>query len=193
MDTSLFFIFISACLINNFVLTSFLGICSFVGVSNKVDTALRMGAAVTFVMLISSISAFLVHKALLYFNTTYLELIAFIVVIASVVQIVEMVIKKYSPALFRTLGIFLPLITTNCAVLAVALLQTKNNYSFLECIVFALGAGLGYTLALLIMSGLREDLDLADVPKLLKGAGLTLLVAAIISLSFMGFAGLGGQ
>jgi len=191
MEASLFFIFISACLINNFVLSSFLGICSFLGVSNKISTAVRMGMAVTFVMLISSFSAFFIHKILVYFTVTYLELIAFIVVIASIVQLVEMVIKKYSPTLFRTLGIFLPLITTNCAVLAVALLQTSRNYSLLQCIAFAFGGGCGFTLALVIMAGLREEIDLACPPKLLKGAGLTLLVASIISMSFMGFQGIG--
>ena len=193
MDSSLLFIFISACLVNNFVLSSFLGICPFLGVSGKISTAFRMGIAVTFVMLISSICAYGIHKLLLYFSVTYLELICFIVVIASVVQLVEMIIKKYSPDLFRALGIFLPLITTNCAVLAVALLQTSRGYSFLQCIFFALGGGLGFTLALLLMAGLREEIDLADPPKLLKGTGLVLLVAGILSMSFMGFAGLGGE
>ncbi|MGI6525339.1 MAG: electron transport complex protein RnfA [Bdellovibrionota bacterium] len=193
MDNSLIFIFISACLINNFVLVSFLGCCPFLGVSGKLDTAFRMGVAVTFVMLVSSVCAFGIHKILSYFDANYLGIITLIIVIASVVQLLEMVIRRYSPALFRALGIFLPLITTNCAVLAVALLQTSKGYSFIECLVFALGGGVGFTLALVIMAGLREDLELADVPSLLKGAGLTLLVASILSMSFMGFTGLGGN
>ncbi len=191
-NESLSLIFINAAIINNFVLSVFLGICPFLGVSGKIDTASRMGAAVTFVMLVSSSCAYLLHKLLAYYGALYLELIAFIVVIASVVQLVEMIIKKFSPALFRALGIFLPLITTNCAVLAVALMQTSREYNFLQCLTFALGGGLGFTLALVIMAGLREDLDLADTPALLRGAGLTLLVAAVLSMAFMGFAGLGG-
>jgi len=191
-DVSPIQVFINACLINNFVLSMFLGICPFLGVSNKTDTAVRMGAAVTFVMLVSSICAFGIHRALLAINAPYLHLISYIVVIASAVQLVEMFIKKFSPALFRALGIFLPLITTNCAILGVALFQTNRQYDFLQCLGFALGAGAGFTLALLLMSGLRERLDLSDVSSIVKGAALTLMIAGILSMAFMGFAGMGG-
>jgi electron transport complex protein RnfA len=185
-------IFIDACLINNFVLSLFLGICPFLGVSGKIDTAVRMGAAVTFVMLVSSICAFGIHIALEAINAPYLHLISYIVVIASAVQLVEMFIKKFSPALFRALGIFLPLITTNCAILGVALFQTSRQYDFVQSLSFALGAGVGFTLALLIMSGLRERLELSDVSSVVKGAALTLMIAGILSMAFMGFAGMGG-
>ena len=185
-------VFINACLINNFVLSMFLGICPFLGVSGKTDTAVRMGAAVTFVMLVSSTCAFGIHRALLAINAPYLHLISYIVVIASAVQLVEMFIKKFSPALFRALGIFLPLITTNCAILGVALFQTNRNYDFLQCLSFAVGAGVGFTLALLLMSGLRERLELSDVSTVVKGAALTLMIAGILSMAFMGFAGMGG-
>jgi electron transport complex protein RnfA len=185
-------VFINACLINNFVLSMFLGICPFLGVSAKTDTAVRMGAAVTFVMLVSSICAFGIHRALVAINAPYLHLISYIVVIASAVQLVEMFIKKFSPALFRALGIFLPLITTNCAILGVALFQTNRQYDFVQCLSFAIGAGVGFTLALLLMSGLRERLELSDVSSVVKGAALTLMIAGILSLAFSGFAGMGG-
>ncbi|MCB0558376.1 MAG: RnfABCDGE type electron transport complex subunit A [Lewinellaceae bacterium] len=190
-EESLWYIFINASLINNFVLAYFLGICPFLGVSGKMETATKMGGAVTFVMLISSMCAFAIHALLVAINATFLQLISFIVVIASTVQLVEMFIKKMSPALFRALGIFLPLITTNCAILAVALFQTNKGYGFIESLVYALGAGAGFTLALVLMAGLREQLEFADVPGIVKGTALTLLVAGILSLSFMGFAGLG--
>lgn len=189
---SYWFIFINASLINNFVLAYFLGICPFLGVSGKLETATRMGGAVTFVMLISSMSAYGIHALLVAVNAPFLQLISYIVVIASTVQLVEMFIKKMSPALFRALGIFLPLITTNCAILGLALFQTSKAYSFTQSIVYALGAGAGFTLALVLIAGLREQLDLADVPNVAKGTALTLLVAGILSLTFMGFAGLGG-
>lgn len=191
---SLPFIFLNAVFVNNFVLSLFLGICPFLGVSAKRETAARMGLAVIFVMLVSSmcaygINAVLEHPAV---NAPYLRLICYIAVIASAVQLVEMFIKKTSPALFQALGIFLPLITTNCAILGLALFQTQKGYDFLQCIVYALGAGGGFTLALIIMAGLREQLQLADVPNPVKGAALTLMLAGILSLAFMGFAGLGG-
>ncbi len=189
---SLSFIFLNACIINNFVLSMFLGICPFLGVSGKRDTALRMGAAVIFVMLVSSACAYGINALLVKLNVEYLRLICYIAVIASAVQLVEMFIKKFSPGLFRALGIFLPLITTNCAILGLALFQTQREYNFFQCLAFALGAGGGFTLALMIMSGLREELDLADVPNVVKGAALTLILAGILSLAFMGFAGLGG-
>lgn len=185
-------IFLNACLINNFVLSLFLGICPFLGVSGKLETATRMGLAVIFVMLVSSTCAYGLNKILIHYDAEYLKLICYIAVIASAVQLVEMFIKKFSPALFRALGIFLPLITTNCAILGLALFQTQKGYNFVQCLVYALGAGAGFTLALTIMAGLRESLDLADVPSVVKGTALTLIVAGILSLAFMGFAGLGG-
>jgi electron transport complex protein RnfA len=188
---SLWFIFINASLINNFVLAYFLGICPFLGVSGKMETASKMGGAVTFVMLITSICAYGIQVFLKAIDAPFLQLISFIVVIAGTVQLVEMFIKKMSPVLFRALGIFLPLITTNCAILGLALFQTNKGYGFMESIVYALGAGAGFTLALILMAGLREKLDFAEVPAIVKGTALTLLVAGILSLSFMGFAGLG--
>ena len=185
-------IFINACLINNFVLAYFLGICPFLGVSAKLATASRMGGAVTFVMLVSSICAFGIQTLLVAIDAPYLKLIAFIAVIASTVQLVEMFIKKVSPALFRSLGIFLPLITTNCAILGLALFQTNKGYSFVQCIVYALGAGAGFTLALVLMAGLREKLELAEVPDVTKGTAMALMIAGLLSVTFMGFGGLGG-
>ena len=190
-DLSLWSIFINACLINNFVLAYFLGICPFMGVSGKLSNAVRMGAAVSFVMLIASMCTFGINLLLQAINAPYLQLISYIVVIASTVQLVEMFIKKTSPRLFRALGIFLPLITTNCAILGLALFQTNRGYNFVESITFALGAGLGFTLALVLMAGVREKLDLADVPQLLKGTAVSLMIAGILSMTFMGFAGLG--
>jgi len=188
---SLWNIFVNASLVNNFVLAYFLGICPFLGVSGKMDTASKMGGAVTFVMLISSVCAYGIHLLLVAINAPFLQLISYIVVIASTVQLVEMFIRKMSPTLFRALGIFLPLITTNCAILAVALFQTNKGYGFLESIVYALGAGAGFTLALILIAGLREQLEFAEVPNTVKGTALTLLIAGILSLTFMGFAGLG--
>ncbi len=185
-------IFISSCLVNNFVLAYFLGICPFLGVSGKFQTALRMGLAVIFVMIVASVSAYFINVLLIIFNVEYLRLICYIAVIASTVQLVEMFIRKYSPALFRALGIYLPLITTNCAILGVALFQTNRQYNFIQSLFFALGAGVGFTLALVIIAGLREELRLSEVPNIVKGAALTLFLAGIMSLSFMGFAGLGG-
>lgn len=188
---SLWYIFINASLVNNFVLAYFLGICPFLGVSGKMETATKMGAAVTFVMIISSMCAFGIHALLVTINAPFLQLISFIVVIASTVQLVEMFIKKMSPSLFRALGIFLPLITTNCAILGLALFQTNKGYGFIESFVYALGAGAGFTLALVLIAGIREQLEFAEVPKMVKGTALTLLVAGILSLTFMGFSGLG--
>lgn len=189
---SLNFIFINACVINNFVLSTFLGICPFLGVSGKLETASRMGIAVTFVMLVTSACATGINLLLGYLQMEYLRLICFIVVIACAVQLVEMVMKKFSPALFRALGIYLPLITTNCAILGLALFQTFKHYDFVQGLVYALGAGAGFSLALVIMAGLRERLELAEVPDLARGTALSLIIAGILSLAFMGFAGLGG-
>lgn len=189
---SLTFIFLNAFLINNFVLAMFLGICPFLGVSGKISTAWNMGLAVIFVMLVSSSCAYGINAILVRFDLEFLRLISYIAVIASAVQLVEMTIKKVSPALFRTLGIFLPLITTNCAILGLALFQTNREYNFLQCLAFSVGAGVGFTLALVLMAGLREKLELADVPDVSKGAALSLMLGGMLSLAFMGFAGLGG-
>ncbi len=185
-------IFFSTLLVNNFTLAMFLGLCSFFGVTSKIDTAWRLGAANTFVLLITAVSVWLLNTFLLA-KTPFLRTIAFIVVIASTVQIVEMIIKKYLPALFRELGIYLPLITTNCAILGLALFQTTRNYNLIEGVVFAFGAGLGLTLALTLMASIRERMDVADVPAMAKRMGLVLIVASCLSMAFMGFAGLGSQ
>ncbi len=190
-EETLWYIFLNASLINNFVLAYFLGICPFLGVSGKIDTASKMGGAVTFVMIVASMCAFGIHSLLVAIDAPFLQLISYIVVIASTVQLVEMFVKKISPALFRALGIFLPLITTNCAILGLALFQTNKGYGFVESFVYAFGAGAGFTLALVLMAGLREQLNFAEVPSVVKGTVLTLLIAGILSLSFMGFAGLG--
>lgn len=186
-------IFINACLVNNFVLAYFLGICPFLGVSGKLATASKMGGAVMFVMLISSICAYAIHAFLVVIGAEFLQLISYIVVIASTVQLVEMFIKKMSPTLFKALGIFLPLITTNCAILGLALFQTNKGYDFVQSIVYALGAGTGFTLALVLIAGVREQLEFAEVPEVVKGTVLTLIIAGILSLTFMGFSGLGSQ
>lgn len=191
IDAELWSLFVNAALVNNFVLAYFLGICPFLGVSGRIDSAARMGVAVTFVMLIASLCAFGLHRLLTLIDARYLELIAFIVVIASTVQLVEMFVRRVSPALFEALGLYLPLITTNCAILAVALFQTQRGYGLLECVVFALGAGVGFTLALVLMAGIREKLALGAVPDVARGVAITLLLAGILSLAFMGFAGIG--
>ncbi|MCP3984450.1 MAG: RnfABCDGE type electron transport complex subunit A [bacterium] len=190
-DQGLGSIFLNACLINNFVLAYFLGLCPFLGVSNRLETAVRMGGAVSFVMLVASVCSFGIERVLVAIDAPYLRLISFIVVIASTVQLVEMFIRKTSPALFRSLGIFLPLITTNCAILGLALFQTNKGYDFAQSIAYALGAGAGFTLALVLMAGLREKLELAPVPDPVRGTALALVLAGILSMAFMGFAGLG--
>jgi electron transport complex protein RnfA len=182
-------ILISAMLVNNFTLVLFLGLCPFMGVSAKVDTALRMGGANIFVLTITSIAASFLNAYVLPY-APYLRLISFIVVIASLVQIVETVIKKVSPTLFRELGIFLPLITTNCAILGLAIFQTNRGYGFVEGLFFAIGAGLGLTLALVLMASIREKTELADVPSIARGMGLVLIIAGSLSMAFTGFAGL---
>ena len=190
-EQSLWSVFINASLINNFVLAYFLGICPFLGVSGKLSTATRMGMSVTFVMIVASLCAYGINALLILLNAPFLQLISYVIVIAATVQLVEMFIKKTSPALFRALGIFLPLITTNCAILGVALFQTNRNYDLLQSLVFAFGAGLGFTLALILMAGVREKLQLADVPDVAQGTAIALIIAGILSLTFMGFAGLG--
>ncbi len=189
--SSLNYIFFNAFLANNFVLALFLGLCPFLGVSGKLDTAFPMGIATMFVMLISSVCAFFINQVLVAYDIEYLRLISYIAVIASAVQLVEMTLKKFSPGLFRSLGIFLPLITTNCAILGLALFQTFKEYNFLQSLVYALGAGAGFTLAILLIAGLRERLDLARLPSITQGAALSLMIGGLLSLSFMGFAGLG--
>lgn len=184
-----FWIFASAAVINNFTLSYFLGLCPFFGVSKKIDTAFRLGLANIFVMLITSVCAWFLNNYVLP-HAGYLRLMTFIVVIASSVQFVEMAIKKLSPALFRALGLFLPLITTNCAILGLALFQTNRGYTFLQGIFYALGAGVGLTLALVLMAGVREESELSEVPDVLQGAAMSFLIAGILSMAFMGFAGL---
>jgi Na+-translocating ferredoxin:NAD+ oxidoreductase subunit A len=185
----LLWILVSALLVNNFVFFYFLGLCPFMGVTQRMATALRMGMATLFVMLITAVSAWFLNAFILP-HAPYLRLISFIVVIASVVQIVEMVIKKVSPGLFRDLGIFLPLITTNCSILGLAIFQTLREYALVQSLFFAVGAGLGFTLALVLMASIRMELDLADVPSVVKGTALVFLVAGVLSLAFMGFAGM---
>ena len=187
----IFIVFISASIVNNFVLTYFLGICPFLGVSNKIDSSFSLGLATTFVMVITAVFSWLInHYILILFNVPFLEYVSFIIVIASMVQLVEMFVKKTSPVLYRALGIFLPLITTNCAILGLALFAVLRDYSFIQTIVFGIGAGVGFTLAIVVMAGIREELEMADVPIPLQGAGITLIVAGFLALAFMGFAGL---
>lgn len=190
---SLSFIFLNTVLANNFVLAMFLGLCPFLGVSGKLNTAVPMGIATLFVMLVSSVSAYAVNLILVALNIEFLRLIAYIVIIASAVQLVEMTLKKYSPALFRSLGIFLPLITTNCAILGLALFQTFKGYNLSQSVTYALGAGFGFTLAIALMAGLREKLTLSKLPSVTQGAALSLMLGGLLSLAFMGFAGLGGS
>jgi electron transport complex protein RnfA len=187
--SNLLWIFISALLINNFVLAYFLGLCPFLGVSQRLDTAFRLGLATLFVMLVTALCTWFLNRYILIY-APYLRLISFIVVIASTVQFIEMLIRKLSPALFRALGIFLPLITTNCAILGLALFTTNKGYGLVEGLVYALGAGLGFTLALVLMAGLREESALAPVPSLIRGTAMNLIIAGILSMAFMGFAGL---
>ncbi len=187
----LLIILLSSILVNNFVLAQFLGICPFLGVSGRISSAVSMGVAVTFVMTITAIVTWPIYNLVLApAKLDFLQIVIFILVIASLVQFVEMFIKKTSRALYDALGIYLPLITTNCAILGFALLAVMRKYTYLQTITFGVGAGLGFTLALIIMAGIREELQFADVPQSLKGAGITLLIAGILALSFMGFAGL---
>lgn len=187
----LILIFISAAIVNNFVLAYFLGICPFIGVSNKLSSAFPMGLATTFVMVLTATVTWLIyHLILVPYNVEYLEYVSFILVVASLVQFVEMFIKKISQPLYRALGIFLPLITTNCAILGLALFIVLKEYSFVEAIFYGVGAGAGFTLAISIMAGIREELELANVPRSFQGAPITLIVAGLLALAFMGFAGM---
>lgn len=186
-------IFISAIFVNNIVLSQFLGICPFLGVSKKVDTALGMSAAVAFVLTLATIVTFLVQKLVLdVFGLQYLQTITFILVIASLVQMVEIVLKKVSPALYQALGIFLPLITTNCAVLGVAILVIQKDYNMLEGIVYALSTAIGFGLAMTVFAGMREQLEMVNIPKGMRGMAIGLVSAGLLSLAFMGFSGVDG-
>ena len=184
-------ILFSAMLTDNFVLSKFMGICPFLGVSKKLDSAAGMGAAVTFVMICATICTYPIYTLLLVpFGLEYLKTIAFILIIALFVQLLEMIMKKVLPALYNSLGVYLPLITTNCAVLGATILNIDNGYTFGQSIVDALGAGLGFTLALLIFSGVRSRVEKADVPETFKGVPATLIAASIVSVSFMSFSGM---
>lgn len=186
-----FIIIISSIFVNNVVLSQFLGICPFLGVSNRVSTSLGMGAAVTFVMAISSIVAYLIqYYVLVPLGIQYMQTIVFILVIAALVQMVEIILKKVSPALYQALGIFLPLITTNCAVLGIAILLVQKEYNLGESVVFATATAIGFSLALVLFAGLRERLELEDVPAGMKGMPIALLTASILAMAFMGFSGL---
>lgn len=185
-------ILLAAILTNNMVLSKFLGICPFLGVSKKTDTALSMSIAVTLVMVVSTAVTWPIYHFILSPNYTYLETIVFILVIAAIVQFIEIVLKRYIKPIYNALGIYLPLITTNCAVLGITMLNITNELGFVQSLVNALGAGLGFMLAMLLFSGVRERLETADIPEFLKGLPITLVAAALVSLSFLGFAGIGG-
>ena len=183
-------IFISAIFVNNIVLSQFLGICPFLGVSKKIDTALGMGMAVAFVLTISTAATFLIQKLVLDpLGLQYLQAITFVLVIAALVQMVEIVLKKVSPALYQSLGIFLPLITTNCAVLGVAILVIQKDYTLMSSIIYAFSTAIGFALALVVFAGIREQLALVAVPKTMRGVALVLVTAGLLSLAFMGFSG----
>lgn len=186
-------IFISAIFVNNIVLSQFLGICPFLGVSKKIDTALGMGVAVAFVLTLATIVTYLVQKWVLDpFGIQYLQTIAFILVIAALVQMVEIIMKKVSPALYQALGIFLPLITTNCAVLGVAILVIQKDYNLLQSVVYAFSTALGFGLALTVFAGMREQLALVNIPRGMRGMAIVLVTAGLLSLAFMGFSGVDG-
>ena len=192
---TMFKIFISVVIVNNFVLFRFLGLCPYIGVSKDSESALGMGMAVMFVMtMTSAVTWFIYNYLLVPLHIEYLHLIAFILTIATLVQLVEMIIQKTSPGLYESLGIFLPLITTNCAVLGVAMLNKDTlfgqNLSFLKCIIQGFGAGVGFTLAMFLMSGIRERLELADVPECLKGVPIAFITAGLLAIAFLGFSGM---
>ena len=191
--TAIFAIVITAMLVNNVVFSQFLGLCPYFGVSKKLDTALGMSFAVMFVMTLAAAITYVIqHFVLEPLGIGYLQTIAFILVIASLVQLVEIVLKKIARTLYEALGIFLPLITTNCAVLGVAILATQNKYDFLETLIFALASAVGFMIALVIFAGIRERLELRRVPKLMQGTAIAMITAGILAMAFMGFAGLGG-
>lgn len=183
-------LFLYIVLVNNVITSQFLGICPFLGVSKKTDTAIGMGVAVTFVTALASVITYFIQIVLNNYKLEYLQTIAFILVIASIVQFVEMVIKKTSPSLYQALGVFLPLITTNCAVLGIAIVNINNNYNIIETIVNGVGAGIGFTLAIVIFAGIRERLELSDVQESFQGFPITLISASLMSIAFLGFTGL---
>jgi electron transport complex protein RnfA len=188
---SYFIIIISAIFVNNVVLAQFLGICPFLGVSKKISTGVGMTGAVTFVMVIATIATYFVQKLVLVpFGVTYLQTISFILIIAALVQLVEIVLKKVSPPLYQALGVFLPLITTNCAILGVAIMTVSKDYNLVEAVVFSTATAIGFGLALITFAGIREQLDLVDIPKGMQGAPSALVIAGILALAFMGFAGM---
>ncbi len=187
----IFLILLSSILINNFVMSRFLGICPFLGVSKRVETAVGMGAAVTFVMAMASLITYIVQYGILEpLNIQYLQTIVFILVIACLVQFVEMVIQKSSPTLYKALGVYLPLITTNCAVLGVAIINIDEKYDLIQALFNGIGAALGFTLAIVLFAGIRERLELSDIPKPLKGFPIALITAGLMSVAFLGFQGL---
>jgi len=189
--TDYFLLFIGTVLVNNFVLVKFLGLCPFMGVSNKIETAIGMAIATTFVLTLASVASYLVdHYLLKPFDLMYLRTLSFILVIAVVVQFTEMVIHKTSPLLYQLLGIFLPLITTNCAVLGVALLNVNQNHDFLSSLIYGFGAALGFSLVLVLFAAMRERIEVADVPFVFRGPAIALITAGLMSLAFMGFSGL---
>ena len=185
-----FGIILSALLTENFILVKFYGICPFMGVSKKIDTALGMGMAVTFVMALAAAACYAVNLLLIALNLTYMQTVVFILVIASIVQVVEIFLKKAVPALYKALGVFLPLITTNCAVLGVVLVNVQKNYDFLHSVVNGAAGGLGFTLAIVLFASVRERVDKADCPECFKGFPIALITAGLLALAFMGFSGL---
>ncbi|HBL82113.1 MAG TPA: electron transport complex subunit RsxA [Clostridiales bacterium] len=188
--TKLVLLFLTTILANNYVLVKFLGICPFLGVSKKVGTAVGMSVAVTFVMTVASAATYFIQKLLVHFQIEYMQTVAFILVIAVLVQVVEMAIQRFSPALYSALGIYLPLITTNCAVLGVALLNVQEGYDFVYTLVYSFSAGLSFMLAIVLFAGVRERLETADIPKPLQGFPIALVTAGLIAMAFLGFSGM---
>lgn len=186
-NASLFVIMVSAVLVNNFILSRFLGICPFLGVSKQVDTAIGMGMAVTFVMTIAGFATYMIQKFLVFAEIEFLQTLAFILVIASLVQLVEIVLQKLSPTLYQALGVFLPLITTNCAVLGLALLNIQYNFNLIQTIVHSFFAAVGFSLSIVLLAGIREKLETSDVPLPFKGFPITLITASLMSIAFLGF------
>lgn len=190
MTKTLFSILLTAILTQNFVLSQFLGICPFLGVSKKLNTAVGMSAAVIFVMALSTAVTYPINALLVNNDLEYLQTIVFILVIAALVQLVEIILKKYIPSLYNALGIYLPLITTNCAVLGVVLLNVESNYGFAESMINSVGAGLGFMLAMVMFAGVRERMESCEIPKFMQGLPITLVAASLVSLSFLGFTGI---
>ena len=188
--TSLLAISLGAILTNNFIFSQFLGVCPFLGVSKKIDTAVGMGGAVTFVMALASAFCFFINKVLVALNLEFMQTVAFILVVASLVQFVEMFLKKAIPTLYTALGVYLPLITTNCAVLGVALLNVQNNYNFIESVVYGITGGLGFLLAIFLFAAVREQTEFSETPKSFEGFPIALVTAGLMALAFMGFSGL---